>query len=134
MKRTIALASTGLLAGMCAALPARAAEVCLACDEPVATYRCTVEQPSEKYKLGGTLEQEICAKVLAKKGTHQKCHLATPPEGKACEGAERVVSVTDYQRAISGTAESTYEVGALEIARRNVHDTWTCMLSMFKDC
>ncbi|MFA5900899.1 MAG: hypothetical protein WC829_17500 [Hyphomicrobium sp.] len=134
MPRSSVLVLIGILAGVIAAQPARAEEICVACDEPTATYRCTVEQPSEKHQLGGSLEQEICAKVLAKKGPHQNCHVAIPPEGKTCAGTERIVSLTDYQRAIAGTGESTYEVGAFEIARRNVHETWTCMMSMFKDC
>lgn len=116
------------------AFPAHAGELCIACEEPAAAYRCSVEQPSEKHAIGASLELEICGKVLAKKGGHQKCHVAAVPEGGKCEGGERTVSVTDYQRAISGNGESTYEVGALEIARRNVHDTWTCVTSMFKDC
>jgi hypothetical protein len=128
MRRLFALALFALTAS-----PALAAEVCVSCEEPTALYRCAVEQPSDKYKLGGTLEEEICTKVLAKKSPHAKCQVAIPEGGK-CEGAPRSVSVTDYQRAISATGESTYEVGAFEIARRNVHDTWTCVTSMFKDC
>jgi len=113
---------------------AHAAEVCLSCQEPAATYLCTVEQPSEKYALGSTLEQEMCGKVLAKSGGHKKCQLVQVPEGGTCEGARRTVTLTDYQRAIGNAAESTYEEGALEVARRNVHNTWLCVLSMFKDC
>jgi hypothetical protein len=56
------------------------------------------------------------------------------PEGGTCEGLPRTVTVTDYQRAIAGTDESTYEVGAFEVARQGVHDTWLCVTSMFKDC
>ena len=51
-----------------AAMSARAAELCVACQEPAATYRCTVEQPSEKYALGNELEDQVCTKVLAQKG------------------------------------------------------------------
>jgi len=130
MYRVLILAFTGFLA----AYPAHAEEMCLACDEPAASYRCTVEQPSEKYKLGRTLEQEICSKVLAKTGQHSKCRMTPVPEGGACTGLARTVTVTDYQRAMSPSGEPTYEVGAFEIARRNVHDTWQCVLSMFKDC
>jgi len=120
--------------GAAVAVSAKAGELCVACDEPSATYRCSIEQPSEKYQLKGALAGEVCSKVLAKKGAHQKCHIAEVPEGAACEGAERVVTITDYQRAVSDSGESTYEVGALEIARRNVHDTWLCVTSIFKDC
>jgi len=116
------------------AVSATADELCLACDEPSATYRCSIEQPSEKYKVKGALAAEVCSKVLAKKGAHHNCHIAQVAEGGTCEGAERVVTITDYQRAVNDDGESTYEVGAFEIARRNVHDTWLCVTSMFKDC
>lgn len=132
MKRVLVLASVGALAAFAAS--AIAGEQCISCAEPAATYRCAVEQPSEKLKLGGSIEQEMCAKVLAKKGAHQKCQAVPTPDDGKCEGAERVVTVTDYQRAISANGESTYEEGAFEVARRNVHDTWLCVTSMFKDC
>ena len=125
-----------IFASFCAvaAMPAHAAELCVACQEPAASYRCTVEQPSEKYALGNELEAQVCTKVLAQKGEHKKCALTPVAEGGKCEGLERHVTVTDYQRALAGNGESTYEVGAFEIARRNVHDTWLCVSSMFKDC
>ena len=70
----------------------------------------------------------MCSKVLAQKGEHKKCALLPVAEGGKCEGFERTVTVTDYQRALRRpVARSTYEVGALEIARRNVHDTWLCV-------
>ena len=123
-------------ASLCAVgvMPAHAAELCVACQEPAATYRCTVERPSDKYSLGTDLETQICSKVLAQKGAHKKCALVPIAEGGKCEGLERTVTVTDYQRALAASGESTYEVGAFEIARRNVHDTWLCVSSMFKDC
>jgi hypothetical protein len=130
MYRAVIVAS--LLATI--AVSARAAELCVTCDEPTATYRCTVEQVSGKVTLGATLEEQMCNKVLAKKGTHKSCHLAAVPQGGTCAGLERTVTVTDYQRALSASGESTYEVGAFEIARENVHNTWVCVTSMFKDC
>jgi hypothetical protein len=130
MHRLVAIAS------LCAigSLAAGAAEVCLTCEAPAASYRCVVEQPSEKYKIGGDVEQEICTKVLAKQGQHQKCHVTPPPEGGQCAGTAKTVSLADFQRVAGNTSESTYEEGAFEIARRNVHDTWLCVSSMFKDC
>ena len=131
MYRAIAVASIYAIAG---AFSANAAELCVSCDEPAATYRCTVEQVSEKHPLGATLEDQICSRVLAKRGTHKSCRIAAVPEGGACSGLERTVTITDYQRVLSASGESTYEVGALEIARQNVHNTWVCVTSMFKDC
>ena len=132
MSRVIGLVFSALVAAT--AFPVLAAEVCVSCEQPAGLYRCAVEQPSDKYKLGGPLEQEICTKVLAKRSPHAKCQVIPVAEGGKCDGAPRSVSLTDYQRATSASGESTYEVGAFEIARRNVHDTWLCVTSMFKDC
>ena len=124
------------VASLCAvaAVPAPAAELCIACEQPTATYRCAVELPTDKYNIATELQGEMCSKVLAKKGEHKKCSLHPIAEGGACDGPARTVTVTDYQRATTVSGEETYEVGAFEIARRNVHDTWTCVSSMFKDC
>ena len=63
------------VASVCAAaaLSARAGEVCIACEQPAATYRCSVELPTDKYNIAPQLQGEMCAKVLAKKGEHHKC-------------------------------------------------------------
>jgi len=112
----------------------RSSEVCLVCEQPVASYRCNVERPSTKFDLGSDIEQKICIKVLAKQGEHGNCQPVEVPEDGTCKGPLRTVTLTDYQREVSGNGEPTYEVGALEIARRNVHNTWLCLTSMFKDC
>ena len=117
-----------------AAMPSRAAEMCVACEQPAATYRCSVEFPSDKYNIAPQLQGEMCAKVLAKNGAHQKCALLPVAEGGKCEGFARTVTVTDYQRALTPAGEETYEIGALEKVQRNMQDTWLCMTSMFKDC
>jgi hypothetical protein len=132
MMRVLLLA----LAGACTMglLPVAAEQLCVSCEGPAASYSCAVEQPPGKRTLGSTIEAEICTKVMASKGPHSKCQVVSVGDGAKCAGPERTVSVTDYQRAIGDSEESTYEVGALEIARRNVHNTWLCVASMFKDC
>jgi hypothetical protein len=124
------------VASLCAAaaLSARAGELCIACQEPVASYRCAVELPSEKYNIAPALLGEMCAKVLAKQGAHQKCAVLPVAEGGKCEGFARTVTLTDYQRALTPAGEETYEIGALEKVQRNMQDTWLCVTSMFKDC
>ena len=129
MYRAIVVASL-----VAAAMPSRAAELCVACEQPGATYRCSVELPSDKYNIASQLQGEMCAKVLAKNGAHQKCALLPVAEGDKCEGFARTVTVTDYQRALTPAGEETYEIGALEKVQRNMQDTWQCMTSMFKDC
>jgi len=134
MRRAILFASFCLLSASAFAPGVRSGELCLVCEQPAASYRCNVERPSTKFDLGEDIEQEICTKVLAKQGEHGKCQRVEVPEGGTCKGSSRTVTLTDYQRVVSGNDESTYEVGALEIARRNVHNTWLCLTSMFKDC
>ena len=124
------------VASLCAvaAIPAQTAELCVTCEQPAATYRCTVELPSDKYNIATQLQGEMCSKVLAKNGEHQRCSLHPVAEGGVCEGSARTVTVTDYQRALTPAGEETYEIGALEKVQRNMQNTWTCVSSMFKDC
>jgi hypothetical protein len=116
------------------ALPAAAQEVCVACSEPAASYRCTIEQPATKVSIEGPLAEKVCTKVLASKGAHSKCQIIRLAPGASCDAPARTVTLTDYQRASVPEGQSTYEPGAFEIARQNVHDTWLCVTSMFKDC
>ncbi|MBI1649790.1 hypothetical protein [Hyphomicrobium sulfonivorans] len=135
MFRGVVVVISGSVLGWCAALSAaQANDVCIVCEEPLASYRCVLEQPSSKVKLGEKLAREVCSKVLAQQGEHGICQMVKPDDGDACKGPERTVTLTDYQRVMSGDDTSTYEVGALEIARRNVHGTWRCVTSLFKDC
>jgi uncharacterized protein (DUF169 family) len=130
MYRAFVVASLCIAAGY----SARAAELCVSCEQPTATYRCTFEPPSEKFDLHGGLEEQICTKVMEKKYAHAKCQVIAVREGATCDGGARTVDLTDYQRAKASNGEKTYEVGAFETARENVHDTWRCVTSMFKDC
>jgi hypothetical protein len=116
------------------ARPLAAAEVCVACDQPAATYRCTLEQmPQGKtFGLEPAAQAHVCEKVLAKMEHHGSCH--TIADAKTCDGKSRVVTLTDYQRAIAGDTETTYEPGALEKAQRGMKSTWTCVTSLFSDC
>ena len=126
--------SCGLLGYGLAMPTAQAGEVCIVCEEPLASYRCVLEQPSSNLKLGEKLAREVSTKVLAKQGEHGICQMVKIDDGDTCKGPERTVTLTDYQRVRTGDDGSTYEVGALEIARRNVHGTWRCVTSLFKDC
>lgn len=127
------IASACLIVGLSGPLVAE--EVCIVCDEPQASYRCDAELPTNagNTELRATVGAKACTTVLAKAGGHKACHPIKSEE--PCEGSLRAVTLTDYQRAIAGDGQaSTYEPGALEIARRNVHDTWICVTSLFGDC
>ena len=98
-------------ASLCAVgvMSAHAAELCVACQEPAATYRCTVEQPSDKYKLGNDLEAQVCTKVLAQKGEHKKCALTPVAEGG--KGLQRAIETV--RARVSQAIDEGYKVVVL---------------------
>ena len=130
MLRVIAVAY--LMLGVSASL--KAAEVCVACDKPVATYRCTLEKPTRdsKIQFEDAAAPHICETVLAKLGPHGSCRIVDA--GVPCDGVPRVVTITDYQRAMAGDGETTYQVGVFELARQKVYATFVCVASLFNDC
>lgn len=118
--------------GHCASLGAQ--PVCIACEQPAATYSCTLDQSLRDLSpnLGRKVQGHVCEKVLVKSTPHGKCRLIEPEA--PCEGVARSVTLADYQDAIAGDVETTYEPGMLELARRKVYATWVCMATMFDDC
>jgi hypothetical protein len=108
--------------------------VCISCEKPSATYSCTLDQSLRDLSpnLGRKVQGHVCEKVLAKSAPHGKCRLIEAEA--ACEGVARSVTLADYQGAIAGDVETTYEPGMLELARRKVYATWVCMATMFNDC
>lgn len=77
-----------------------AADVCVACDKPAATYVCSLEQVTrdQKFRLGNSVQRHVCAKVLER--THGKCRIVD--DTQPCNGVARVVTITEYQQAIAG--------------------------------
>lgn len=130
------IASVCLAIGLFVPFGAQGGEdVCVACEGPEATYRCTPELPvkSTNSDLGAVAGAKLCTTVLAQSANHKKCRAIK--DGAPCTGPERVVTLTDYQRMIAGDGQpSTYQPGAFEIARENVQDTLRCVTSLFGDC
>jgi len=126
------IAATILILSLTASL--RSEEVCIACDEPAATYACTFDQAMRDVtlNLGSAVQGHVCEKVLAQAGPHAGCRLIETVE--PCNGIARTVTLADYQQAMAGDVESTYQPGVLELARRKVYATWVCVTSMFNDC
>jgi hypothetical protein len=127
----------GLVAAFCilgVSQALEAGEICIACDEPVATYRCTFEQTAHDHRLqlGDEAQGHICEKVLKQAGPHASCTPVQAAEG--CEGAPRTVTVADYQRLVMSDGHSTYQPGVLEKAQKGVNATWDCLASLFGDC
>jgi hypothetical protein len=111
-----------------------AADVCVACDKPAATYVCSLEQVTrdQKFRLGNSVQRHVCAKVLER--THEKCRIVD--DTQPCNGVAKLVTFTEYQQAIAGGegSDSTYEPGALEKAKRSMQAAWGCVTSLFNDC
>jgi hypothetical protein len=115
-----------------------AAEVCVACTKPDAIYRCDLEPflKKDKYGIEDKAGGHVCETVLAKEGAHAGCHVVL--DAKTCTGTLRTITLTDYQRAMAGDVEDTYDPGLIEKTRRNVqstwNSTWNCVSSLFADC
>lgn len=111
----------------------QANEVCVACEAPAATYRCSLDRTSidSRLKLGDSAERKVCEKVLSRLGPHGTCRMV---ELQPCTGTTKSVTLSDYQRALTDSSEQTYQPSVLEQAQNSMSKTWTCMSSLFKDC
>jgi hypothetical protein len=86
-----------LLAWILLVLPwgaAAAAELCVVCSEPAATYRCSVEhaEGADQFRGADKLIQYVCISQLAKAGGHGSCKVGRDA-GAPCIGEPRVVSL-----------------------------------------
>jgi hypothetical protein len=111
-----------------------ASEICIACEGPAATYRCTFEQSPQdrQVNLADAAQVHVCQNVLKNAGGHKNCKSVQGPE--PCNGTPRTVTVADYQRFVASDGHSTYEPGVLDKAQRSVNSTWTCLASFFGKC
>ena len=114
---------------------ALAGELCVVCAKPDAAYKCTLDQSIQfaKFKFGEEVQGHICTKVLARKGSHERCTVVQNAN-TACDGLPRTVTFTDYQQILAGKESSTYEPGLIAIIGNKINKTWICIASMFKDC
>jgi hypothetical protein len=82
----------GLFVASVGTTRAAAAEVCVVCSSPDATYRCTVDEASliARYRSGDRVLQLLCISELAKAGGHTKCRVSRDPTG-FCAGEARTI-------------------------------------------
>jgi hypothetical protein len=94
----------GLVAASVWAVRAAAADVCVVCSGPDATYRCTVEQLAsiERYRNGDRVLQLMCISELAKAGGHTKCRVNRDPGG-FCAGEARTIGLSGLESALANT-------------------------------
>ena len=84
-----------LIAGLVvAAAPVRAQEVCVACSEPEATYKCTVKDADRAANIRGVGRalEYLCITELARAGGHYSCRASREYAGP-CIGQPRLIEL-----------------------------------------
>jgi hypothetical protein len=89
-------AGIGLLAVGLFALPVAAAETCVVCTTPPATYRCTIEGAERVAQFRGSdrVLQYVCITELAKLGGHASCSVGRK-SADICTGELKVLQAGD---------------------------------------
>ena len=125
---------------------------CITCVEPTATYLC-IPEDSEKlarFNVGDEKLGRLCAKILAKLEKNSRCEFSRDTL-KPCDGIERIVSLTDVERALSSSGEqptpslvekaTTAISNAGQVAKAQasktgsaIENAWHCMTSLFEEC
>lgn len=156
-RRHLATTIAGLAAAAATALAAEAAaDYCVTCTEPDASYTCEVRGVAEQ-AARGMQGQMLCIKALAAENGHKTCSVNrnTPT---ACAGPLRVVGPPESADVTVGTNtlpaptakpgtiaavpanEPVGEPpkGPLASAGREISEaakkSWSCVTSLFKDC
>lgn len=87
-----------------AAAPA-AAEVCVSCKGPEATYLCTVKNADTIESLAGDKAlKKICSKVLKRTEQHASCQVLDVPAAK-CPGVAKTVGWGDVKKAAAAASD-----------------------------
>ncbi len=108
-----------VLLGCLGFAPVAAADVCVSCTGPVASYACTVKKADEIEAIAGAKAiNKICTQVLKKKGQHAACEIV---EG-SCAGTPTIIGWKDVKSALTsvddaaGSACAKSEAGRLGAA------------------
>lgn len=85
------------LAGLAAAGPA-AADLCVTCTGPAATYDCTVKKADKISALAGDKAvSKVCTTVLRKRGQHAACEIVSG----VCTGTQTTIGWKDVKAALA---------------------------------
>ena len=108
------VAMVGLAALFATTASVMAAEVCVECAEPAATYRCVVAIPGAAPipSLSSKAAQVVCMTELAKAGGHRFCRVTQGAIGGLCNGPERVVALSQPSGTADGDAKQASEDAA----------------------
>jgi hypothetical protein len=128
-----------------------AAEYCVICTDPAATYRCFLPQAMvlARWQISDERAGRFCAKVLAKLEKHNHCSVESDTR-KPCYGKERIVDLTDIERWSAGaetqppsmlersssvlSTASDYAGSQAGKFAHAVKAAWTCAKTLFKNC
>ena len=87
-----------VLLGFLAFAPLAAADVCVTCTGPAASYSCAVKKADEIEAVAGAKAiSKICTQVLKRKGSHAACQVV---DG-ACAGTPITLGWKDVKRALA---------------------------------
>ena len=84
--------------------PAVAQEACVVCAGPDAVYRCTVEKSDKLARFGSAGDkalQHVCAKEMARQGSHERCSVRRDTVGATCDGVPRVLTLASIIEAVT---------------------------------
>lgn len=129
-----------------------AADYCVICSDPAATYRCFIPQAETfaRWQITDERAGRLCAKVLAKVEKHNHCAVENDTR-KPCDGTERVLNLTDIERWSAGEQESqppsmleksssalsaaaNYAGSQVSNFAQASKAAWICAKSLFKEC
>src|SRR5262245_38895097 len=88
--------------------PARATDVCVACEAPEVEYSCSIEKREEieKYGVANEVTAQACVQVLKRLGAHSACRIKQAENGP-CTGAIKTIGLSDLQKAVAGGSNDT---------------------------
>lgn len=79
-----------------------AADICVSCSGPAATYACTVKKADEIETFAGAKAlNKICTKVLKRTGGHDSCQVIDSGNGN-CPGTAKSIGWREVKDAIAG--------------------------------
>lgn len=129
-----------------------AADYCVICTDPPATYRCFLPKANilVRWQITDEKAGRFCAKVLAKTEKHNHCAVEENAR-KPCDGAERILSLTDIERWSAGgqepqppsllekstsamSAAASYAESQISNFAHAAKAAWTCTKTLFKEC
>lgn len=92
-----------VLLGCLGFAPLAAADVCVSCTGPAASYSCTVKKADEIEAIAGAKAiNKICTQVLKKRGQHAACEIVAG----SCAGTPTTIGWKDVKAALTSVDDA----------------------------